>query len=180
MLIIRHTRQLRSCLGRPHLNLRSFCKTNEVNPWKEQKDPNGSSSMYWWNPATNATTPLGYPKPKHWIAVTLPDGSTYWWDKESNTTTAVGVPKPNAIVSNHLHSSHQPQQYIQPQEQQQQYIQQQPQQQPQPPHQMQFMNSNLNSSNQSNQGTGSTMMTYFMWGAGMTLAITAVRGIIGF
>jgi len=48
-------------------NSRSFSRnvsmvttdSNNVNPWKEVIDPNGSGLVYYWNPQTNETTALG-------------------------------------------------------------------------------------------------------------------------
>jgi hypothetical protein len=68
-----------------------------VNPWKEVKD-NKTALVYYWNPETNETTPVGSSKPRHWIEVKDPNGSelTYWWDPENNETTMLGVPKPSS------------------------------------------------------------------------------------
>jgi hypothetical protein len=68
-----------------------------VNPWTEVKDKK-TALVYYWNPQTNETTPVGASKPRHWAEVKDPNGSelTYWWDPESNETTTLGAPKPSS------------------------------------------------------------------------------------
>ena len=67
-------------------------------PWESIKDPSGGPGYYYWNKETNETTPIGAPKPAHWVEVSsgeAADSPTYWWDPESNSTTALGAPKPH-------------------------------------------------------------------------------------
>lgn len=74
-----------------------------TNPWVECKDPAGSNQVYFWNKETNETTPLGSPRPSHWIAITDPNAYpnkpalTYWWNPETNQTTALGAPRPSSL-----------------------------------------------------------------------------------
>ena len=80
--------------------------TNYVVPWKEVKDPKGSSLTYWWNPETNETTPLGSPRPAVWVEVKDPQGSemTYWWNPDTNQTTALGAPRPSSVPASYSQS----------------------------------------------------------------------------
>lgn len=123
------------------------------NPWIEKRDPNGSGLTYFWNTETNETTPLGYPKPMNWIPVNDPSGSglIYWWDPESNTTTALGEPKPAAIVPM-SNTTSQPAFVRGPAFQQ-----------------------TVNRP----QSFAGNMVTYATLGAGMTLAMIAVRAVLG-
>lgn len=67
------------------------------NPWQQARDPQGQ--IYWWNPITNETTPVGSIKPAHWVEVSDPNGTskTYWWNPETNQTTQLGAPRPPSI-----------------------------------------------------------------------------------
>jgi hypothetical protein len=80
--------------------------TPEPNPWVRTKDPNGTDSYYYWNPLTNETTPLGSPKPQHWVEVKdINTSSTYWWNVETNETTPLGAAKPSALPTTNAYSS---------------------------------------------------------------------------
>lgn len=63
-----------------------------VGPWKRVKDER-SAGHYWWNPQTNATTPVGAPKPDAWVRV-VSEGGGYFWNKHDGITTSVGEPLP--------------------------------------------------------------------------------------
>jgi hypothetical protein len=71
---------------------------NPKSPWVATKDPKGGAGLYYWNTETNETTPVGVPKPAHWVEVRSDKGGTslsYWWNPENNATTAIGAPKPH-------------------------------------------------------------------------------------
>lgn len=74
--------------------------TDIKNPWIEQKDPNGTDQIYYWNRETNETTHLGSSKPRNWLEVKDPNGSelSYWWDPDAQETTPLGACKPPSIV----------------------------------------------------------------------------------
>lgn len=65
--------------------------------WIAVPGPKDTNLIYYWNPKTNETTPLGSPKPRNWVEVKGPEGSgkSYWWDPETNDTTPLGAPKPS-------------------------------------------------------------------------------------
>lgn len=123
-----------------------------LSPWKQKADPQGSQLTYFWNTETNETTALGSTKPFHWVEVRDPAGSslTYWWNIDNNQTTALGAPRPGMYDSTALVI---PQQQATPFG----YMNQQG-----PP-----------------QTLGQSMKMYFAMGIGMSLAIGAVRALLG-
>lgn len=128
-------------------------RKNAKNPWTAVKDPNGSSSVYYWNKDTNETTALGAPKPQHWVEVSDPNGSsrTYWWNPDTDETTALGAPKPTQIAALQTLQGNQMQV---PQNNNFQYQQLPP------------------------QSLGSSMKTYFALGVGMSLAFALISAIL--
>jgi hypothetical protein len=68
----------------------------ETNPWIRVKDPNGSNFYYYWNTLTNEATPLGCPKPDHWVEVVDKQSLfSYWWNVDTDETTPLGANRPS-------------------------------------------------------------------------------------
>jgi len=95
-----HSGDFRTQLRAPQAissEIQANVKGDTKNPWELVKDPSGSGN-YYWNTATNETTPVNAPRPAHWVEVRsdISSGSlTYWWNPENNSTTALGAPKPH-------------------------------------------------------------------------------------
>ncbi|GBF95568.1 hypothetical protein Rsub_08549 [Raphidocelis subcapitata] len=62
-------------------------------PWKRVKDA-ASGQHYYWNQRTDATTPLGAPRPDAWVGVRTQEGGLYFHNRDDGSTTAVGEPLP--------------------------------------------------------------------------------------
>jgi hypothetical protein len=152
-----------------------FFSTATENPWKEQKDPKGSNMTYFWNTSTNEVTPLGSPKPGHWVSVDdKATGGKYWWNPDTNETTVVNAPKPPhmvavrsdtsmpAVSSMHTSITDPRQSYaVAPQKMVPPFPPPSAHHYPQPTFKQ-------------------TIISYTMWGFGLTTAMIAVRAVLGF
>lgn len=126
-------------------------------PWQATKDPKGGPGVYYWNTLTNETTPVGVPKPAHWVEVksdpSAANSQSYWWNPESNSTTQLGAPKPHYSLMT-----------VQPSQQQQQHHHH---------HQQQVMGG------EHHQTFGGMMKTYILLGVGVAVGGMAVRALFG-
>lgn len=160
---IAFTRNPRVMLGK---SLKIPLSTVTDNPWKEQKDPNGSNMTYFWNSSTNEVTPLGSPRPRHWVSVEdKATGGRYWWDPESNETTAINAPKPPLVSVRPNTSVTFPQPMPPSVSASPQSRAPAPQQMP-PPFPI-------------SSSPAPSFASYFWWGAGLTTAMVAVRTVLG-
>ena len=154
----------------------STSKSNDPHksPWVARKDPEGSGRIYYWNTETNETTPLDAARPAHWVQLPDPEksGLKYWWNPETNETTPLGAERPaaNGIllpVQRFESTSTTPtvntNKSVLPFGQSSRIQEYKQQQQQMPPPTL-----------------GRSMVTFFTWGVGMTMAMVAVRAVLGF